>query len=114
MNTFTNLIKRRITCRNFSDQTLSRQQLQDLIHAAVWVPSGSNNQPWRFVVITDRNRLQHYSDVAKAAWLADLDAAPHIRQYETFLKDPDYNIFYNAPALIIVYGDTHSYWHVYD
>lgn len=114
MNTFTDLIKRRITCRNFSDQTLSRQQLQNLIHAAVWVPSGSNNQPWRFVVITDRVRLQHYSDAAKAAWLADLDAAPYMRQYETFMKDPAYNIFYNAPALIIVYGDTNSYWHVYD
>jgi nitroreductase len=37
-----------------------------------------------------------------------------MHKYEEYIKDQEYNIFYNAPALIIVYGNTNSYWHVYD
>lgn len=37
-----------------------------------------------------------------------------MQQYEQFMKDPDYNIFYAAPTLIVIYGNTESYWRVYD
>lgn len=114
MKPLASLIKSRITCRNFSDQPLAKEQIRDLIDTAVWVPSGSNNQPWHFVVVTDRDKLKAYSDAAKSAWLATLDENPHMRQYEDFIRDPAYNIFYNAPALVIVYGNRESYWHVYD
>lgn len=30
------------------------------------------------------------------------------------LRKDSYNIFYNAPALVAVYGDPASHWHVYD
>ncbi len=114
MQTFASLIKSRITCRKFSDQPLAKEDITHLIDTAVWVPSGSNNQPWHFVVVTDRDKLQAYSDAAKAAWLATLEDNPHMQQYEEFIRDPNYNIFYNAPALVIVYGNRESYWHVYD
>lgn len=114
MNTLTTLIKNRRSCRNYTDASLSRESLTDLINATVWVPNGSNNQPWRFVVITDRALLKKYSDTAKGDWLATLAETPHLQQYEQALRDPDYNIFYNAPALVIIYGNTESYWHVYD
>lgn len=114
MNGIRGIIRRRTTCRNFSGQALSRETIGGLINDAVWVPNGSNSQPWRFVVITDRARMKIYSDAAKQGWLKNFDSSPHIHQYEKALKDPDYNIFYNAPALIIVYGSSDSYWHVYD
>jgi nitroreductase len=37
-----------------------------------------------------------------------------MQQYEKMIKEPEYNIFYNAPALIVVYGNTESFWYVYD
>lgn len=114
MLSLASLITRRVTCRNFSDQNLTQQEIKTLIDTATWVPSGSNNQPWHFVVISDRDKLRSYSDAAKMAWLATLEDNPHMHQYEEYIRDPDYNIFYNAPTLVIVYGNRESCWHVYD
>jgi nitroreductase len=114
MQTFTSLITSRSSCRNFSEQKLKQEEVTEIISAATWVPSGSNNQPWHFVVITDREKLRSYSEAAKTAWLATLDNNPHMHQYAEYIRDPEYNIFYNAPALVIIYGNRESYWHVYD
>ncbi|NVN92461.1 MAG: nitroreductase [Desulfuromonadales bacterium] len=114
MDSIAALMKRRVSCRKFSDQTPTRETIDTLIQTAVWAPSGSNNQPWRFVVITDREKLKSISDAAKRSWLESLDTAPFIRQYEKWMNDPAYNIFYNAPALIIIYGDSAAHWQVYD
>ena len=114
MNAFRNIIMNRRSCRSFTDEALSREWLTDLINAAVWVPNGSNNQPWGFVVITDRALMKRYSDSAKSDWLNRLAEIPYMQQYEKAILDPEYNIFYNAPALVIIYGNTESYWCVYD
>jgi len=60
METLRELIMRRRSCRRYTEQPLPREELDRLIHEAVWVPSGSNNQPWRFVVVTDRKLLREY------------------------------------------------------
>jgi nitroreductase len=30
------------------------------------------------------------------------------------MRDPEYNTFYNASTLVIIYGDSNSYWHLHD
>lgn len=114
MDSIRTITRRRTTCRNFADTPLTREQLTGLINDAVWVPSGSNDQPWRFVVITDRAKLKAYSDAAKKMWQENLPDCPHMQQYEKAIRDPAYNIFYNAPALVIVYGNSQSHWYAYD
>lgn len=114
MNSFEDMIRRRRSCRSYTDKLVAEETIRGLINQAVWVPSGSNNQPWRFVVITDKFLMKRYSDAAKNNWLSKLDESPHMQQYEEFMKDPEYNIFYHAPVLIIIYGNTNSFWHVYD
>jgi nitroreductase len=93
---------------------VSREQVEALIADAVWVPSGSNNQPWRFAVIQDRNKLKSYSDLSKKLWLEGLDQKPGMAQYEKFLRDPGTNIFYDASTLVVIYGNTSSPWYVHD
>ena len=114
MNSFLDMIRRRRSCRAYASDPLSEEVIREMIDNAVWVPNGSNNQPWSFVVITDKALLQHYSDVAKSEWLDNLTDSPHMHQYEQFMRDPDFNVFYNAPALVIIYGNRESFWHVYD
>jgi nitroreductase len=46
-------IKNRRSIREFTDQPVSMDELKKIIEAAIWAPSGKNNQPWRFVTITD-------------------------------------------------------------
>jgi nitroreductase len=46
--------------RHFTGEPVGRDMLLEIIKAGTWAPSGLNNQPWRFVVVTDnpvRNRM---------------------------------------------------------
>jgi nitroreductase len=114
MDTIKNITRRRRSCRNFTDVALTQEKITELINDAVWVPSGSNLQPWRFVVVTGKAKLKDYSDAAKRMWLENLDRFPQMRQYEDRLRDSAFNIFYNASTVIIIYGDSESYWHIHD
>ena len=114
MGTIRTIGRKRTSCRNFTGEVLPREKITELINDAVWVPSGSNSQPWRFAVITDKAKIKDYSDAAKKMWLENLDNFPHMQQYEKTFRNPEANIFYNAPSLVIVYGNSESYWYVYD
>ena len=46
-------IYERRSIRHFSESTISRETVMELLRAASWAPSGLNNQPWRFAVIRD-------------------------------------------------------------
>ncbi len=52
------LIKGRRSIRRFSKEKIDRKQLEILVEAAIWAPSGSNAQAWQFVVVDDENMLQ--------------------------------------------------------
>lgn len=39
--------------RRYTDEPVPRQALRDMLFAATRAPSGSNRQPFRFVVLTD-------------------------------------------------------------
>ena len=39
--------------RHFSAQPVSNEAIETMLNAAIRAPSGSNRQPWRFVVIRD-------------------------------------------------------------
>lgn len=114
MESFRKLIHTRRSCRAYSDQPLTRQEIEALIAEAVWAPSGSNQQPWRFVVIQDSAILKRYSDTCRKALLAELDSSPYLEQYRGMLRNLEFNIFYNAQALVIIYGNRSSHWRDYD
>ncbi|MEW6501744.1 MAG: nitroreductase family protein [Thermodesulfobacteriota bacterium] len=46
-------IYQRRSIRTFTSQPVGREQLHEIIKAGIWAPSGLNNQPWRFVTVTD-------------------------------------------------------------
>lgn len=48
-------IRTRRSVRKFEDKPVEREQLMDIIRAGTWAPSGLNNQPWRFVIVQDRD-----------------------------------------------------------
>ncbi len=45
-------IKRRRSIRQFSDEPIGKDALEKLLDAARWAPTASNQQRWRFVVVT--------------------------------------------------------------
>ena len=51
-------IKNRRSVRKFKSEDLSEQQIERLITAAQLAPSGCNVQPWRFLVVKDKQLKQ--------------------------------------------------------
>ena len=42
----------RRSIRHYTNQPIERDHLLEVIKAGMWAPSGLNNQPWRFVIVT--------------------------------------------------------------
>ena len=54
------LIKHRKSVRNFTDRPVEREKIMTCLEAARLAPSACNSQPWKFIVVDDRqlkNRL---------------------------------------------------------
>jgi nitroreductase len=45
-------IKGRRSIRQFTDEPIGKEALEKLLDAARWAPTASNQQRWRFVVVT--------------------------------------------------------------
>ncbi|NHJ48531.1 MAG: nitroreductase family protein [Asgard group archaeon] len=50
-------IMTRRSIRKFDKKVVSKKDIDELIRAAMQAPSAGNRQPWHFVVITDRKKL---------------------------------------------------------
>jgi nitroreductase len=46
-------IRSRRSIRQYRDESVSDKDLEAILDAGRWAPSGLNNQPWRFVVVRD-------------------------------------------------------------
>ncbi len=99
--------------RRFSAERVDRTTLVQLIDAAVQAPSAVNEQPWSFVVIEDRATLARISSESKAQMLATAPGEFSPRHLEE-LRDPAFDIFYGAPALIVIASRARSRWAVED
>lgn len=51
-------IKSRRSIRRFHEKAVGAIDVEQLIEAAVWAPSGGNAQSWRFVVVQDVARIR--------------------------------------------------------
>ena len=47
------LIRSRRSVRKFQERPVAPELLEQILEAGRWAPSGTNNQPWRFVVVAD-------------------------------------------------------------
>jgi nitroreductase len=100
--------------RDFTDAPVEDEALRGLIDAAIQAPSAVNQQPWIFCVIRDRPLLARISDAAKAHMLATTPAGLLSHHFQEILSDPGFDIFYRAPALIVIAAGTDSPWAAFD
>lgn len=62
------LVRRSI--RSFTDQEVVDETVKILLRAAMQAPSAGNQQPWRFVVVRDRQVLEKLADMSPYAGAA--------------------------------------------
>lgn len=112
-------IKKRRSVRQFSDTPVNRQALEIIVDAARFAPTARNIQPWEFVVVTERKRLEEIASFAdNGKFISSAQACIAVFSSETkyFLEDcsaATQNILLAACALGIgscwVAGDKKPY-----
>jgi nitroreductase len=93
-------IKGRRSVRAYSDEKVSKEQVEAVLEAGVWAPTGMARQPWRFIVIEDKNIIKYVSDETKKLLREMMPQAA--KRFET---EEDV-ICYNAPVLILICTQT--------
>ncbi len=70
------LLTRRSVRQFQSGKKISKQNLEDMLRAAMYAPSARNCQPWEFLVINDKNIFQEIMAIHPyCSFLADADLA---------------------------------------
>lgn len=73
MNKVLESIRERRSVRKFTGEAVSEEEIEEILEAARWAPSGKNNQPWRFLVVRDESEKSkladctHYADTIDQA-----------------------------------------------
>ena len=77
------VIMTRTSIRSFTGDPVSKEQLETILKAGMAAPTAMNGQPWRFVVVTDKDKIA-----------------------EVFGAGPRSGMFTTAGAVIVVCGET--------
>ena len=107
-------IYHRRALREFAPKPVDQTTLRSLIDAAVQGPSAVNQQPWMFTVVRDQSVLDRISLDAKTHMRANMPVGPLGDHLQVRLSDPDFHIFYHAPALILISAEAQGPWIVED
>lgn len=101
----------RRSVRAYTQDRVERSTVLALLDAAVQAPTAMLEQPWLFVVIQDRQLLNHLSDHVKATWMRDaIETAERHTRYASALhgeflqrvREPGFDVFHGASTLISV------------
>jgi nitroreductase len=98
----TEAIYARRAVRAYTPRVVDTDTVRTLLRAAVQAPSAMNAQPWVFAVVQDRAQLQRWSERAKALLLERGAHDAKARRYEDMLRNPGFNVFYDASTLVVI------------
>ena len=96
-------IHERRSTREFTKQQISSAQLDALLDAAIWAPSGGNNQSWLFTAIQKKSVLLNLNRLVCEGfqrWVPD-DDYPGKHAMKKRTRQENYSFYHNAPTLII-------------
>lgn len=73
---FDTILNRR-SIRKYEDKPVPREQMEQLVEAGRWAPSGGNLQPWHFYVVQSRSMLKEMfeTSLASPSWELEVPAA---------------------------------------
>ncbi len=98
MNEVINTIKNRRSVRIYREEQITEEELQVIVEAGLWAPSGHNAQPWHITVIQNKDLLSHISNIATN------EMAQSPLEWVARMGKSGRNLFYNAPTVLIVSG----------
>ena len=108
---FRDEIARRRTVRDFSSRPVPLEVLTDCIRAAAAAPSGANQQPWHFVVVSDaetRRRIREAAEKEEQAFYGG--RAPHdwLDALAPLGTDANKPFLEVAPYLVVIFAEAYG------
>ena len=114
MADFFELLKTRRSIRDFEKREVSLDLIQEIIRDTCMAPSSGNGQPWKFIVVNNREKIRKLSNESKKNFVALIEKDPSspLKKYEAGLRSKEFNVFYNAPCLVYIVGskEVRSLW----
>ena len=111
-------IKSRRSRRVFFDKAIPDGIIEEIIEAGRYAPSALNKQPWKFIVITNKDVIKRLSGIVKEKTLKITRFLPILKLFKAALRDPqiigamkktlstdDDTVFYKAPLLMLIASD---------
>ena len=65
-------IRKRRSIRRYTEVAIPKSDLETIVDAGRLAPTGSNRQPWDFVIVTDRRMISRFE--LSGAWIASASA----------------------------------------
>ncbi len=97
-------IKGRRSVRAYTQEPVSKEQIDAVLEAGTWAPTGMAREPWRFIIIEDKKLIKLVSDETKT--LVKQAMPPLAKQFST---EADI-VCYNAPTLVLVCTEKDQQW----
>lgn len=98
-------IKTRRSIRKYEQRQITDEDLQSIVEAAQYAPSGSNSQSWLFTVIQNPITLNQLNVLVRRVFaritFAEDDYPAKLRGKQAAVKE-QYCFYYHAPTLIVV------------
>jgi nitroreductase len=94
-----NILSRR-SVRSFTEEQISDENLNTLLEAAKYAPSGMGRQGWHFTVVQNKEKMETLISAVKELMLNSSE-----ERFQKMGSNPDFNPFYNAPTVIITSYD---------
>lgn len=96
------VMRARRSVRVYKSGKVTGRQLEAILEAARWAPSGANTQPWEFVVTRDRRKMARVRQIYSNEWKQrKLEDPVH---YKGLKKD----YVGDVAALVLVCGDART------
>lgn len=102
-NEIVDCILARRSTRWFTKEQIGDEQLETLLEAARWAPSGGNNQTWLFTAVQNNEILLKINELVREGfqhWIPDDDYPGKLGAKAGSAKE-GYNFYYHAPTIII-------------
>ncbi len=96
-------VRRRRSIRRFSDQPVAHEDILAMLEAATLAPSATNEQPWHFIVISDRELREGMRDMVNAILETSIAATEDESRRQSLSGMQFYSThFADAPVAIAV------------
>lgn len=104
-------MRRRRTVRDFSDRPVPRALIEDCLRAAGAAPSGANQQPWHFVVVSDpavKGQIREAAEAEEREFYERRASDEWLEALAPLGTDANKLFLETAPYLIVIFAESYG------